>query len=304
MAVPLQNRSNLVHYRDELEAKNQQLTKAIEDLGRTRDMLLQQEKLASIGQLAAGVAHEINNPIAFVQSNLHTLEDYMASMTQLLHKLFDLKNIENADEISRAWEEIDKLAEEADLDFILLDVKDLLTQSLEGAERVRRIVADLKSFSRDDESKRETIDIHDCLNAALNIVWNELKYHVTLNKHFGELPQVDCFPQQLTQVFVNLLINAGQAIPDQGEITITTKQDSEKITILIGDNGTGIPEPLQARIFDPFFTTKEVGQGTGLGLSIVYGIVQKHGGKITFVSRVGIGTEFRIELPLVMPELQ
>jgi two-component system NtrC family sensor kinase len=267
-----------------LQAKDLELIRAIEDLSRTKDMLLQQEKLASIGQLAAGVAHEINNPIAFVQSNLRTLESYMASIRTLLARVFEMKRLQGMDEVRQAWDEIDRLAEESDLEFILEDVKDLLPQSLEGVERVRQIVADLKSFSRDDESKRESADIHECINGALNIVWNELKYHVTLDKSFGSIPAIECYPRQLTQVFVNLLINAGQAIQDQGEIRISTMREGDNAVI--------------TRVFDPFFTTKEVGKGTGLGLSIAYGIIQKHRGSIRLKSEVGKGTEFRIELPI------
>jgi two-component system NtrC family sensor kinase len=292
------NDSEITHYREELQAKDLELIRAIEDLSRTKDMLLQQEKLASIGQLAAGVAHEINNPIAFVQSNLRTLESYMASIRTLLARVFEMKRLQGMDEVRQAWDEIDRLAEESDLEFILEDVKDLLPQSLEGVERVRQIVADLKSFSRDDESKRESADIHECINGALNIVWNELKYHVTLDKSFGSIPAIECYPRQLTQVFVNLLINAGQAIQDQGEIRISTMREGDNAVITLSDNGSGIPEPLQARVFDPFFTTKEVGKGTGLGLSIAYGIIQKHRGSIRLKSEVGKGTEFRIELPI------
>jgi two-component system NtrC family sensor kinase len=209
-----------------------------------------------------------------------------------------MKRLQGMDEVRQAWDEIDRLAEESDLEFILEDVKDLLPQSLEGVERVRQIVADLKSFSRDDESKRESADIHECINGALNIVWNELKYHVTLDKSFGSIPAIECYPRQLTQVFVNLLINAGQAIQDQGEIRISTMREGDNAVITLSDNGSGIPEPLQARVFDPFFTTKEVGKGTGLGLSIAYGIIQKHRGSIRLKSEVGKGTEFRIELPI------
>jgi two-component system, NtrC family, sensor kinase len=304
MTVTIRKDSDIIHYQEELQAKNLELTRALEDLNRTKDMLLQQEKLASIGQLAAGVAHEINNPIAYVQSNLRTLENYLASIRTLLARVFEIKKLQEVDEVRKAWDAIDRLAEESDLDFILEDVKELLPQSLEGVERVRQIVADLKSFSRDDESKRETTDIHNCINGALNIVWNELKYHVTLYKSYGRIPEIDCYPRQLTQVFVNLLINAGQAIRDQGEIRISTVREGDLIVCTVADNGIGIPESAQAKVFDPFFTTKEVGKGTGLGLSIAYGIIQKHGGSIRLKSEVGKGTEFRIELPIKAADAQ
>ncbi|MBU0690264.1 hypothetical protein KKC97_13435 [bacterium] len=268
------------------------------DLKRAQEMLLQQEKLASIGQLAAGVAHEINNPIAYIQSNLQALERYMISIADLLRRLQTLPDSSSAEEIFSVWTDMKQIAQETDLEYVLSDISQLLPQSLEGVVRIRKIVNDLKGFSRADEAKREAVDIHDCIEAALNIVWNELKYHVTLHRQFGELPKVDCYPQQLTQVFVNLLINAGQAISEKGEVFITTTYENGLAVLRFADTGTGIPEELLPRIFDPFVTTKEVGKGTGLGLSIVYSIIEKHGGKILAANKPGEGAEFRIELPI------
>lgn len=261
-------------------------------------MLLQQEKLASIGQLAAGVAHEINNPIAYIQSNLQALERYMQSIAEVIQKIRRLPDLTSSEDEESVLADLKQTVSNADLEFILDDIKQLLPQSLEGVVRIRKIVNDLKGFSRADESKREIVDIHDCIEAALNIVWNELKYHVTLNRRYGELPRIDCYPQQLTQVFMNLLINAGQAIPERGEITIRTVYENERLILRFIDTGTGIPAELLPSIFDPFFTTKEVGKGTGLGLNIAYRIIEKHKGVIRVESKVGAGTEFIIELPL------
>lgn len=288
----------LLRVKRELESKNRELTEAYHELKRTQEMLLQHEKLASIGQLAAGVAHEINNPIAYVQSNLRTLERYMKDISELFDLLFDMQKRETSTEIEAGWHQVSEQVIGNDFEYILSDIKELIPQSLQGIERVRRIVTDLKSFSRADEAEKAVVDIHECINSALNIVWSEIKYRVTVNRDFLDVPPVECYPQQITQVFVNLLMNAGQAISKKGDIRIATRCSDEKVVIIVADTGEGIAAENLSRIFDPFFTTKPVGTGTGLGLSIVYGIIQRHGGTIQPTSTPGKGTEFRIELPL------
>ncbi|MBU1706740.1 GHKL domain-containing protein [bacterium] len=292
----------LLRFKRELESKNHELTEAYHELKRTQEMLLQQEKLASIGQLAAGVAHEINNPIAYIQSNLRTLERYMKDISELFDVLFNMQKRENNTEIEADWHQVNEQVTSNDFEYILSDIKELIPQSLQGVERVRQIVTDLKSFSRADKAEKAIVDIHECINSALNIVWNEIKYRVTVNRDFSDVPPVECFPQQITQVFVNLLMNAGQAISKKGDIRITTRYRDEKVVIIVADTGDGISPENLLRIFDPFFTTKPVGKGTGLGLSIVYGIIQRHGGTIQPISTPGKGTEFRIELPLKCKE--
>ncbi|GAG30170.1 unnamed protein product, partial [marine sediment metagenome] len=243
-----------------------------------QNQLIQSEKLACIGQLAAGVAHEINNPVGFVMSNLGTLTDYVGAFKELLTEYDRLAgevkggNGASHDEVLAR---IDTLREDHDLPYILGDVDSLLGESADGVVRIRDIVQSLKSFARIDEEQIKEADINACLEVTLKIVWNELKYKCHVHKHFGELPLVRCNAGQLNQVFMNLLINAAQAIPEHGDITIETERDDDHVVIRIADTGKGIDSEHLSRLFDPFFTTKEVGKGTGLGLSISHGIIQK-----------------------------
>ncbi|WP_374014084.1 ATP-binding protein [Pseudoxanthomonas koreensis] len=265
-----------------------------------QEKLLQAEKLASIGQLAAGVAHEINNPIGYVHSNLGSLQEY-------LHSLFAL-----IDAYERALRlpdpramlpEIDQTRQRLDIDFISRDLPQLMTESREGIERVTRIVKDLKDFSRSERDESwKLADIHAGLESTLNIIWNELKYNTTLEKHYGELPPVECLPSELNQVFMNMLMNAGQAIGERGTVRVSTGHKGDEVWVEIADSGPGIAPEVVQRIFDPFFTTKPVGKGTGLGLSISYGIVAKHHGRIDVDSTPGQGSCFRIVLPVRQPK--
>ncbi len=267
--------------------------------------LLLSEKMASVGQLAAGVAHEINNPTGFVSSNLKTLTDYQNDLNKLIkhyRKLItDLKEIggENlSSSIEKQLEQIASLEDEADIDFILEDIMDLISDCKEGTERIKKIVLDLKDFAHPGEDKIQSADINDGIETTLNVVWNELKYKATVNKELGKLPMVKCNPQQLNQVFMNLFVNAAQAIEKQGEISITTRVDNGFVEIEIGDTGSGIEEENLKKIFDPFFTTKDVGKGTGLGLNVAYNIIKKHNGAIEVKSQVGKGTVFKIRIPV------
>jgi len=279
-----------------IEKKNSELQNAYDDLKATRSQFVQQEKMASIGQLAAGVAHEINNPISFVTSNLGTLQKYLGRVAEFLKGQAEIFPPEAGDDrATRLAESRRQLKIEA----ILEDLPALIAESLDGVERVRKIVQNLKSFSRIDQSDYSLADINQCLDDTLNIIWNELKYKCTVKKDYGDLPLTKCYPQQLNQVFMNLLVNAAQAIEGQGEIVITTRASETEITIAIVDSGSGIPPENLGRIFEPFFTTKKVGKGTGLGLSITYDIVtKKHGGKIEVASEPGKGTTFVVTLPV------
>ena len=279
-----------------IEKKNSELQHAFDELKAAQSQFVQQEKMASIGQLAAGVAHEINNPIGFVTSNLGTLQKYMGRVGEFLHRQAELFPPAAGDERALHLAQIRK---QLKIEPILEDLPALIAESLDGVERVRKIVQNLKSFSRIDQSDYCLADINQCLDDTLNIIWNELKYKCTVKKEYGDLPQTRCYPQQLNQVFMNLLVNAAQAIESKGEIVITTRASETEITIAIADSGSGIPPENLGRIFEPFFTTKEVGKGTGLGLSITYDIVtKKHGGRIEVTSEPGKGTTFVVTLPV------
>ncbi len=289
------NHEELKHLYQQMETKNSELEKAYAELQATQTQFLQQEKMASIGQLAAGVAHEINNPIGFVASNLSTLEKYTGRLAEFI-------SLQEA-ALKRGATELDLVGmaeqrKKMKLDYVMEDIPQLIKESLDGADRVKKIVADLKSFSRLDEAEHKYADINECLESTINIVWNELKYKVTLHKELGDLPQIRCFPQQLNQVFLNLLVNASHAIEKQGDLTVRTWQEEGYVKIAVTDTGCGITEETQQRIFEPFFTTKEVGKGTGLGLSISYDIIKRHQGEIEVASEVGVGTTFTVKLPV------
>jgi len=184
-----------------------------------------------------------------------------------------------------------------DLDFVKGDMTALIKECQDGAERIRKIVSDLKDFAHPGDRELKYADINRNLDSTLNIVWNELKYKATVNKEYGDLPQVECYPQQLNQVFMNLLVNASQAMEKQGEINLTTRAVDGHVEIKVSDTGVGIPKESLSKIFDPFFTSKDVGKGTGLGLNIAYNIIQKHKGTIEVDSTVGAGTTFTIRIP-------
>ena len=287
----------------ELLRRNLELTELNEKLSRAQAQLLQSEKLASIGQLAAGVAHEINNPISFVFSNFGTLQTYI---TDLLRVILSYEQAERFIADADALRRIASLREQVDLDFVVSDVRVLMAESREGIERVRKIVADLKDFSRvDTHQDWQWSNLHDGIDSTLNIVNNELKYKADVIKEYGDIPDVECLPTQINQVIMNLVVNGAQAIQGpRGRITIRTGTDGDHVWIEIADTGCGIPPAIRSRIFDPFFTTKPVGTGTGLGLSLSYGIIQKHGGRIEVESEEGVGTAFRIHLPVRHVELE
>ncbi len=279
----------------ERRSSEQELRENYEKLKNMQAQLLQSSKMASIGQLAAGVAHEINNPLAFINTNFSALKKYMVNITEILdayEKL--LGQPENKD----LQNKVSVLIKKSNLAFILSDLTELLDDSTDGMKRIIDIIADLKSFSRVDEAEIKEVDINDCLKSTIKMVSNEIKYKCALNLELAELPTIACYPGQLNQVFMNLLVNAGHAIEERGEINISTQKDPENITIKISDTGSGIADEHLEKLFDPFFTTKPIGTGTGLGLSISYGIIQKHGGKINVASELGQGTTFEISLPL------
>ncbi|MDO8263507.1 MAG: PAS domain S-box protein, partial [Gallionella sp.] len=257
---------------DHLAAANKQLQLA-------QNQLLQSEKMASVGLMAAGVAHEINNPIGYVNSNLGTLEKYLADIFAVLNEYEAAEMLLDKD--NPQFEELRHLKEEINLGYLREDIKALLAESHQGLERVKKIVLDLKNFSHaDSEDQWMWADIHRGLDTTLNVVWNELKYKCEVVKEYGSLPEIYCLPSQLNQVFMNLLVNAAQAIEVRGTITLRTGQDGDRVWVEVSDTGKGILPEDFPHLFDPFFTTKPVGKGTGLGLSVSYSIVERHRGKI------------------------
>lgn len=280
----------------ELKRQAEEQRKLIEQLKMAQAQLMQSEKLASIGQLAAGVAHEINNPIGFVSANLNTLGNYVATLLEGI-KLYQCM-LGGALPRELADSQLKDFEQRADLAFLSEDVTDLLAESNEGLQRVRNIVQSLKDFSRTGESNWQMADLHQGLDSTLNIANNELKYKVSVVKQYGELPMIKCLASELNQVFMNLLVNAAQAISDHGTVTIRTSRHGDRVRVAISDTGHGIKPENINRIFEPFFTTKPVGSGTGLGLSLSYGIIKKHGGDILVDSDAGKGTTFTIELPI------
>ncbi|HBA86755.1 MAG TPA: histidine kinase [Geobacter sp.] len=285
----------MLHDLTEIKLVSEQLADAYEELKSTHSQLLQQEKMASIGQLAAGVAHEINNPMGFISSNLGTMGKYLERLEGFLELQSEAVIRAASDQLR---EEMVQARKKFKVDYILGDARSLLAESQDGAERVRTIVQNLKSFSRVDDAQATYVDLNECLESTITIAWNELKYKTTLIRDYGELPPVKCLPQQLNQVFLNILVNAAHAIEKQGEVTVTTRCAGSEVTIAIHDTGGGIPDAIKSRIFEPFFTTKEVGKGTGLGLSISYDIIKKHNGSIEVESSPGEGTTFIIRLPI------
>ncbi len=295
-------------YRDLAENLEHEVAKRTEELKEAQLRLYQSDKLASVGQLAAGVAHEINNPVGFVHSNMGSLKRYLNNVLELFSVYEDtftkLKSFGSKD-IDAACSPIDTLKQKLKIDFIVDDIQSIISESLDGTARVKKIVADLKSFSHVDQEQFKHADVNQGIDITLNIIWNELKYKCRIEKDYGELPPLYCNPGQLNQVFMNILVNASHAIEQQGTIHISTRfmekssiSKTGHIEIRIADTGSGITEDIIGKIFEPFFTTKEVGKGTGMGLSISYDIIKKHGGELQVDSTVSAGTTFTIVLPV------
>ena len=263
--------------------------------------LMQSEKLASIGQLAAGVAHEINNPVGYVFSNIGTLEKYVGDLFRVLAAYEAAEPLLAGSDQGRA---LAALRQEIELDYLKQDIPALMSETLEGVVRVRKIVQDLKDFSHVDASQDwEWTDLHKGIDSTLNIVNNEIKYRCDVRKSYGQLPEVQCLASEMNQVFMNLLFNAAHSITrERGTIDVRTGCEGGQAWVEIEDDGCGIAPENLSRIFDPFCTTKAVGKGTGLGLSLAYGIVRKHGGRIDVDSEPGRGTRFRVTIPVQRAE--
>ena len=281
----------------ELRAANEALCNEMRERKHLEGQLVQSEKLASIGQLAAGVAHEINNPIGYIFSNYGTLEGYIEQLFELIAAY---EQTESSIGVPELRSRLRALRERVEWEYLKDDIPVLIRESRQGIERVRQIVQDLKDFSRVDSLQQwEWADLHQGIDSTLNIVASEIKYQADLVKEYGTLAPVECLASQINQVVMNLVVNAAHAMGDKrGRITIRTGCDAEQAWIEVADTGCGMAPETLKRIFEPFFTTKPVGKGTGLGLSLSYGIVQKHHGRIDVESALGQGTTFRVTLPL------
>jgi len=276
----------------ELRAANDRLASANHRLEETRDQMVRAEKMASIGGIAAGVAHEINNPIGFINSNLQTLKGYITDLKPIVEELR-----EQCPPNAALQERIQKV----DLDFVLGDIETLVRESEDGVRRVVKIVKDLKTYSRSDNGPPEDADLLVCIESALSLSRNETKYVADIVTELKPMPSIVCHPVQVTQVLVNLIVNAAHAIEGHGTIWVRTRVEGSDVVVDVADSGTGIAPENLAKIFDPFFTTKDPGKGTGLGLSLSYEIVERHSGEIRVTSRVGEGSTFSVRLPIAGP---
>lgn len=280
----------------ELYLSNKQLQEVNDALHDQQRVMVQTEKMASLGVLAAGVAHEINNPLGYIYSNFSSLVEGLQDIQRFLNQADQLiAGGQSVEQIQEAWREGLMLF---DIAYLLSDYQNLAIETIEGLERVKQIVADLKSFTRQDDGTRTAVDINDCLRAAINILNNQTKYHAQLSVDYGELPEISGYFGKLNQVFVNLIANANQAVEENGQIDIVSRVNNGFIEVVIRDDGHGIDEEHMKYLFTPFFTTKPVGQGTGLGLSISHNAVQEHGGDIRVESTLGVGTTFTVRIPL------
>lgn len=282
-----------------LEQQNIELKALNDKLIGTQNQLLQAEKMASVGQLAAGVAHEINNPIGFVSSNLRTLTDYLQKIFSVLGGYEQVEA--DLDGTLPQFQAVRALKQKVELDYVRGDAVELLAESLEGTMRVEKIVRNLRDFAHIEAAEWQLADVHDCIDSTLNVIAHELKGKSEVVKQYGDLPPIRCRPVELKQVFLNVLINAAHAIEHAGTIIIATGREGDRVRITIADTGRGIDPRHINRVFEPFFTTKPVGAGTGLGLSVSYGIVKKHGGSMEITSALGIGTTLTIRLPISTP---
>jgi len=277
----------------ELNEARMELEHAFQDLRNTQSQLIQSEKMADIGQLAAGVVHEINNPVSFVISNLYILQMYSKNIIDVINKTEEVVRHGGED----AQEALKKVYDEAQVDFIRNDLKGLIEQTAIGADRIKSIMKSLRDFAHPSGEEFKADDLNVVLEEALALVWNEIKHKAVVKKELGVIPPVFCNRGRMEQVFVNILLNAVQAIEKDGEIVLRTYAKDEFVFVEIHDNGCGIAPENLSKIFQPFFTTKEVGKGTGLGLSIVYGIIQSHGGTVSVKSALGKGATFTIKIP-------
>jgi len=287
------------NYKAHLENQNVQLANSKTELERLQGQLVHTEKMASLGQLSAGIAHELNNPAGFIYGNVDILGDYLKDLARLL-EVYD--EIVLPPEVAAT---VAALKAEIRYEKLSDDLSSILADCREGAQRICDVVKNLRLFSRLDEAELKKIDIHEGIDSTIRLL---SRYYsggkIVLHRQYADLPMVNCYAGQLSQVWMNLLGNAAQALNDQGEVSVSTNIDGDWITVVITDNGSGITDEDLPRIFDPFFTTKPVGEGTGLGLSTSYGIIVRHGGAITVTSEVGSGTSVTVKIPICAAGLE
>jgi len=295
----LQDRTEMRAAQEQLHARFGELQQTNRKLEEAQNQLLQSDKMASIGQLAAGVAHEINNPVGFVSSNLNTLRQYVMELLTLVDAYAGMHEAQ-ADN-AQATARLQAARSSVELDYLREDLPQLLDESADGLARVKKIVQDLKDFSRVDQADWQEADLNLGLESTLNVVRHEVKYKADVQMRLGPLPPVRCLAGQLNQVFMNLIVNASHAIAEHGLITLSSGVQESWAWVQVDDTGCGMSEDVRRRIFEPFYTTKDVGKGTGLGLSLSFSIVQRHGGAIQVRSTPGVGSSFRVWVPLAGP---
>jgi two-component system, NtrC family, sensor kinase len=300
--IIVERTSEIIAQRDDIQKEKELVDKLFADLKTTQAQLIQSEKMASLGQMVAGVAHEVNTPLGFVKSNIELFDRNQTILAQTLNEHAKALEYLESDDVEKLAEQIARAKESAErvTGYDLINkTKKLIGSALTGVDRIQELVTNLKNFSRLDETAVQNSDINEGIDSALTIANNAIKGTVDVEKHFTPNAMAECYPAQLNQVFLNLLTNAAQAIPEgkRGKIIVTTAVENEQVVVKFADNGKGIAPEHVKKIFEPFFTTKPVGQGTGLGLSIVYKIIEKHNGTIDVDSVVGQGTTFTIRLP-------
>ncbi len=299
----VQKEQHLANKNQALQVQKEQLEDALRQLQMTQGQLINSEKMASLGQLSAGIAHEINNPITFISSGVEALNQNMDDILSVVNKYNEI----NRENLETKMKEITALKEDVFYDELIGETTELLQAVESGAKRTAEIVKGLRIFSRLDKDILHFADVHELIEATLIILKDQYKYHIVVEKNYQAIRQIECYPGKLNQVFMNILSNAIQAIEDKGTIFINTENQIEgesigHISIRIRDTGKGIEKQIQEHIFEPFYTTKDVGKGTGLGLSISKGIIEKHHGKIKMESELGKGTSFLITLPIKQPK--
>lgn len=296
----LQSNGEMRLLQNKLQQRNLELENTFTNLQLMQNSLIQSEKMASIGQLTAGIAHEINNPLAFVSSNLNRFDEYFSEVNGLLNNWHQLvPELEGCSSCHDHVQALSELKESVDLKFIVEDFKVLMKHTLDGVERIKNIVAQLRGFTHLADSNFAEADVNEIIEESILLTWSELKYKATIHKQYETVPKIHCNAGELKQVFVNLLVNACHSLPDKGDITARTILEEHFVRIEIVDTGIGIPQDNLQKIFDPFFTTKPVGKGTGLGLWITSTIIEKHNGTISVESIEGKGTTFTLMLPTV-----